>query len=68
MPYEDEEDDEEVYDDDEEVYDEDDDSIVLACEECDYRWKLDPEAFDESLLSDEETICPMCGSSSVVEI
>ncbi len=65
MPYEDEDID---IDDEEQVYDEDDDNIVLACEECDYRWRLDPEAFDEMLSGDEETICPMCGSSSVVEI
>ena len=59
MLYEDEFDDE--YDAEEEEYD--DTTVTMACDDCDYRWKISLEVEDE-----EDLICPMCGSSNVAEI
>ncbi len=58
---------EEEYDEDDEEYfeDEEGDGILLACEDCDYRWKIDEADYE---YGDYEMICPMCGSSNVVEI
>lgn len=43
---------------------EEDGKVILACEDCDYRWSPEPDDFS----SYESTICPMCGSANVVEI
>jgi hypothetical protein len=37
----------------------------LACEDCDYRWE---DFFDNEELSDNSTVCPMCGSTRVTEL
>lgn len=66
MPYKDEYDDEYEGEDDE-FLDEDGDSVILACEDCDYRWRLENEAYEDEDYFDD-MICPMCGSSDVVEI
>lgn len=47
--------------DEEEDYYEEEDIITIACDECDYRWRVSPE-------EEEEAVCPMCGSSNVAEI
>jgi Zn finger protein HypA/HybF involved in hydrogenase expression len=66
MPtYEDEYEEDEFEDDDEFSEDEAAEGLLLACEDCDYRWKVDDEELE---YGDYETICPMCGSSNVVEI
>ncbi|MDX1958688.1 MAG: hypothetical protein SFU98_08955 [Leptospiraceae bacterium] len=55
-----------------EEYDEEDDfsdeeeGAVLACEDCDYRWRVDPD--QEVYEPDEGPVCPMCGSDNIVEI
>ena len=40
----------------------------MACDDCDYRWKISLEVEDEEEAQEEELICPMCGSSNVAEI
>lgn len=67
MPYKDYDFDEFDDDDDDLLEDE---NVILACEDCDYRWKLeqDDEEEEEDYIASEDTICPMCGSSNVVEI
>jgi hypothetical protein len=55
------------YDDDEEGEEYDDTYVTLACEDCDYRWKV-PIDFEDESGGYEDAICPMCGSSNVVEI
>ena len=64
MLYEDEFDDE--YDTEEEEYD--DTTVTMACDDCDYRWKISLEVEDEEDAYEEDLICPMCGSSNVAEI
>ncbi len=64
MLYEDEFDDE--YDAEDEEYD--DTTVTMACDDCDYRWKISLEVEDEEETQEEELICPMCGSSNVAEI
>jgi Zn finger protein HypA/HybF involved in hydrogenase expression len=62
-----EEDYEEEFDNDEEnLLEEEEQGVMLACEDCDYRWKVefDDEFYDYS----DSAICPMCGSANVVEI
>jgi Zn finger protein HypA/HybF involved in hydrogenase expression len=56
-------------------YDEEDDGeefddtfVTLACEDCDYRWKVPLDFENEDIDATEDAICPMCGSSNVVEI
>ena len=67
MPnYDDEEFEDDEFDDDEELSDED--GINLACEDCDYRWKIGGEDEDFEEYDTGEYICPMCGSSNVLEI
>lgn len=63
MLYEDEFDDE--YDAEEEY---DDTTVTMACDDCDYRWKISLEVEDEEEAYEEDLICPMCGSSNVAEI
>ncbi|MCB1193390.1 MAG: hypothetical protein H7A23_11885 [Leptospiraceae bacterium] len=53
-------------DDDSDYLDEEEDIVTYACEDCDYRWT--PEESEEDDYSFEELICPMCGSSNVIEI
>lgn len=67
MPRYDEDFEEEEYDEDEEEYydEETEEGILLACEDCDYRWKIEESDYE---YGDYEMICPMCGSSNVVEI
>ncbi|MCB1178409.1 MAG: hypothetical protein KDK36_12565 [Leptospiraceae bacterium] len=66
MPgYDDDFDDEYNDEDEDDMEEEDDGSILLACEDCDYRWKVEE---DDSDYGDYESICPMCGSSNIVEI
>lgn len=68
MPYEDYNYNDE-YDDEEEDELLEEENVILACEDCDYRWKLEYDDMEEDdYISDEDTICPMCGSSNVVEI
>ncbi len=55
----------EDYEDEEEDDEEGEEGLLLACEDCDYRWRVD-EADAE--YGEYEMICPMCGSSNVVEI
>lgn len=56
------------YDDENEETDDYDDTFAtLACEDCDYRWKV-PVDFEDDTSDFEDSICPMCGSSNVVEI
>ncbi len=63
------EDDDYYYDEENEEGEEFDDTFVtLACEDCDYRWKVPLDFEDEEANQTEEAICPMCGSSNVVEI
>lgn len=64
MLYEDEFDDE--YDAEDEEYD--DTTVTMACDDCDYRWKISLEVEDEEDAYEEDLICPMCGSSNVAEI
>ncbi|HMW07044.1 MAG TPA: hypothetical protein PK079_16280 [Leptospiraceae bacterium] len=64
MLYEDEFDDE--YDAEDDEYD--DTTVTMACDDCDYRWKISLEVDDEEESYDEDLICPMCGSSNVAEI
>lgn len=61
-----EEDFEEEYEEEDDEYFEDEveDGILLACEDCDYRWRIEESDYEY----DDEMICPMCGSSNVVEI
>ena len=68
MPnFEDEEFDDDEFDDEEEFSDEE--GIILACEDCDYRWRVGGDDEDEDADFDVgESICPMCGSSNVLEI
>jgi Zn finger protein HypA/HybF involved in hydrogenase expression len=40
----------------------------MACDDCDYRWKISLEVEDEEEAYEEDLICPMCGSSNVAEI
>ena len=57
----------EEFDDDEDSNEED--GMILACEDCDYRWKIGGE--DDEDFNDYDSgsnICPMCGSSNVLEI
>jgi Zn finger protein HypA/HybF involved in hydrogenase expression len=56
---------EDEYEEDEDEYLEDEEGILFACEDCDYRWKVSEEELE---YGDYEMICPMCGSSNVVEI
>ncbi|MCB1141703.1 MAG: hypothetical protein H7A24_12980 [Leptospiraceae bacterium] len=66
MPsYEDDYDDEFENDDD---FMDEDEGIILACEDCDYRWRSGGDDDEYEDYSTGEMICPMCGSSNVVEI
>ena len=57
-----------------EEYDENEDDlqeeegIILACEDCDYRWKIGGEDDEMDGYESSDHICPMCGSSNVLEI
>ena len=42
--------------------------VTMACDDCDYRWKISLEVEDEEEAYEEDLICPMCGSSNVAEI
>ncbi|PJZ69576.1 hypothetical protein CH373_08655 [Leptospira perolatii] len=43
----------------------DEEVVTYVCEDCDHRWESDSEdGFD----SPEGAICPMCGSSNVIEL
>lgn len=54
--------------DDEDFIEEEDDIITFACEECDYRWTPEEVEEEEEEFNFDELICPMCGSSNVIEI
>lgn len=57
---------EDEYEDESDEFSEEEEAgLLLACEDCDYRWKIEEEEFE---YGDYEMICPMCGSSNVVEI
>lgn len=64
MIYEDEYDDE--FDDSDD--DLDDKAVTMACDDCDYRWKIEQNVEEEEEVYEDELICPMCGSSNVAEI
>jgi len=51
--------DDEFMDDIDEEEELDADAITYACEDCDHRWEPD---------DNDEMICPMCGSSNIVEL
>jgi Zn finger protein HypA/HybF involved in hydrogenase expression len=69
-PYEDDEFEEDEFEEDEDSdFVADDESIILACEDCDYRWRSGGDENEEDYsYGTGEMICPMCGSSNVVEI
>lgn len=50
-------------------YDEDvtgEEVLTFACEDCDNRWEED--AYEAEDYGPEGPICPMCGSSAVIEL
>ncbi len=43
-------------------------AVILACDDCDYRWEdVIVKGKDEDI-EDLEIICPMCGSTNVTQI
>lgn len=44
----------------------DDEVLTYACEDCDHRWEDASDEFYD--MGPEGLICPMCGSSNVIEL
>ena len=68
MPSYDEDEFDEEYDEDEDEDFSDEEGVILACEDCDYRWKVGGKDDDYEDYDSGDHICPMCGSSNVLEI
>lgn len=43
-------------------------AVILACDDCDYRWEDVIVKRKDEDLEDLEIICPMCGSTNVTQI
>ena len=66
MPSYDEEFDEDFNENEEDL--EEEEGFILACEDCDYRWRMGGEDDESDDYDSSDHICPMCGSSNVLEI
>ncbi|MCX8124584.1 MAG: hypothetical protein N3F66_10535 [Spirochaetes bacterium] len=43
-------------------------AVILACDDCDYRWEDVIVKRKDEDIEDLEIICPMCGSTNVTQI
>lgn len=43
-------------------------AVILACDDCDYRWEDVIVKRKDEDIEDIEIICPMCGSTNVTQI
>ncbi len=59
---------EELIEEDEIEEDEKHIAVILACDDCDYRWEDVIVKRKDEDLEDLEIICPMCGSTNVTQI
>lgn len=59
---------EELIEEDEIEEDEKHIAVILACDDCDYRWEDVIVKRKDEDIEDLEIICPMCGSTNVTQI
>ncbi|GAB4111602.1 MAG TPA: hypothetical protein PL059_08700 [Spirochaetota bacterium] len=43
-------------------------AVILACDDCDYRWEDVIVKHKDEDIEDLEIICPMCGSTNITQI
>lgn len=43
-------------------------AVILACDDCDYRWEDVIIKHKDEDIEDLEIICPMCGSTNITQI